>query len=429
MKVQRTAIVVLLLVALSAVTLAQAPVTITLLAHYNVGNPHGAALAEYIAEYERLNPHVKIDFQFVTNDMILDRMLVGAAAGTVPDMAHIAGYMLGDLAEAGVIAPMPDSVMEQIVDSYVPGALQLTEYAGRHWGYPTEYMPRALVYNQNMFDRVGLPSQGPATWADLREYSVRLTDLNPDGTYNTMGFGIGLSSSGQMGFGTLFSMAYPSGARFLSEDGKTVAFNSPAVGETLSFLGEMIDGGYAVAREWLVLQMRAASLAMMVAPGPYWKTEFMAVGPEFYAGMRTAPVPVAEAGHTPAAAAYGWLFAVSEASPHKDEVYAFLNWLNTDVLPNGTTRMGNVLAHLGSIPVTVDDLRNQEIVLDPFMSGFVEAVANGWTFADPVAPGALEMYRAIEQAIRAVVLQGDSPNNALITAEQRVQSLLDAAYK
>ena len=47
------------------------------------------------------------------------------------------------------------------------------------------------------------------------------------------------------------------------------------------------------------------------------------------------PAPVAEAGLTPAAAAYGWLFAVTEASPNKDEVYAFLNWLNTDVLPDG----------------------------------------------------------------------------------------------
>ena len=138
-----------------------APVTLTLLTHYNVGNPHGAALAEYIAEYEQLNPHVKIDYQFITNDMILERLMVGAAAGTIPDMAHIAGYMLGDLAEAGVIAPMPDGVMEQIGDAYVPGALQLTEYAGRHWGYPTEYMPRALVYNQNLFDRVVCPRRVP----------------------------------------------------------------------------------------------------------------------------------------------------------------------------------------------------------------------------------------------------------------------------
>src|SRR5690606_10952875 len=110
MKVQRTGIALLLVFAVGTVAWAQAPVTLTLLTHYNVGNPHGAALAEYIAEYEQLNPHVKIDYQFITNDMILERLMVGAAAGTIPDMAHIAGYMLGDLAEAGVIAPMPDGV-------------------------------------------------------------------------------------------------------------------------------------------------------------------------------------------------------------------------------------------------------------------------------------------------------------------------------
>lgn len=417
------------LVAMLGLASAAAAQTITLLTHYYAAYPHGRALEEYIAEYEALNPGVNIELQFATNDVLLDRILLGAASGTMPDIVHIAGYMLGDLAEAGALAPLPDAVLERISDDYVPGALALTEYRGRHWGYPTEYMPRALVFNRRLFEAAGLPAEGPETWADLRDFSAKLTERNPDGSFKVAGFGVGLSSAGQMGFGMLFSLAYPGGARFLTEDGLRPAFNTPIVAEALGLLRELVSGGYAVAREWLVVDMRSGSVAMMVAPGPYWKTEFMNVGPEFYAGMATSPVPVPEPGQTPAAAAYGWLFAVTEKPNNRDAVYAFLDWLNTEAMPDGRTRMGNVLAHLGSIPVTYTDLRFQDTVADPFMDGFVQAVANGWTFADPVAPGALDMYRAIEGAIRTAVLGLDSELNALIEAERRVQALLDAAYR
>src|SRR5690606_13072544 len=118
---------------------------------------------------------------------------------------------------------------------------------------------------------------------------------------------------------------------------------------------------------------------------------FLARGREFYESMGSSLVPVPEAGMTPAAGAGGWLFSVMATSKHKEIAYDFLTWLNTEALPDGTTRMGNALAHIASIPVTYDDLMNQETMRDPFMAGFVAAVANGYTFPDPVVPGVPDM--------------------------------------
>lgn len=418
----------LLVLAYPLVALAE-PIQLQLLTNHGPSHKHGQLLAQYVAEYEQQHPGVSIEILVTQPGAMLDRLLVGAAAGTIPDMMHIAGYMLGELAQARIIAPLPDDVITQLSASYLPGALQTTEFEGLLWGYPTEYMPRALVYNQNLFDTVGLPEKAPETWADLREYSIKLTQLFPDGSHDKVGFGLSYSGAGQDGFGMLYSLAYPLGARLLSTDKRTTTVNSPALMETLSFLRELVQGGNALAREWLILDMRAADLAMMVAAGPYWKIEFSAVGREFYEGMRTGPVPVPQQGMTPAAAAYGWLFTVSDTTEHASEAHRFLNWLNTLPLPDGTTRMGNALAHLGSIPVTVDDLRNQETVRDPFMEGFVLAAANGWTFPDPVTPNTPAILRALETAMRAATQGTQSPVNALLQAEREIQSILDNAYR
>src|SRR5690625_1753251 len=96
-------------------------VTISVLSHYTSGLPHGKALYEYAEEYERLNSNVKVEMQFISNNLLLERLLVGAASGTLPDVVHIAGFMLGDVAESGIIAPLPESVLNQVEPVYLPG--------------------------------------------------------------------------------------------------------------------------------------------------------------------------------------------------------------------------------------------------------------------------------------------------------------------
>lgn len=427
-KLRATLLTMMMLVCAVAFSAASEPVTIQLMSHYQAAHPHGLALQEYIAEYEALNPHITIEYMFVTNDVILDRTIVAAATDTLPDIVHIGGHMLAEMAEAGVIMPLSEEIVSDLSEAYLPGAMELTAYDGQYWGYLTEYMPRALLYNRNLFEAAGLVDETPQTWSDMRQAAAKLTETNQDGSFKVAGFGVGLSQAGQLGYGMLFSLAHPLGGRFVEADGRTLAFNSPEMAETLDYLRDLVTTGYANSKEWLIVDMKASAVGMMVAAGPYWKTEFAGLGPTFYEGMASGPVPVPEAGMTPAASAYGWMYAVTPTTEHPDEVYAFLNWLNTEVMEDGRTRMGNVLAHLGSIPVTSDDLRNQETIRDRFMSGFVAAVANNWTFPDPIVPNTSKVYRVLETALRESVHGVDSPTNALTHAEREIQVLLDEVY-
>lgn len=401
---------------------------ITVMSHYSPGFPHGQSLSRYVDEYGALNPGLECEYNFVIVDGFMDKLAVMSAAGSPPDAVHIAGYMLGELAENRLIDPLPTDIAGVIQKSFLPGAIELVRYAGKLWGYPTEYMPRAMAYNSTLFAQAGLGDQSPETWDELRVYGRKLTKTDADGVITQTGFAIVAATGGQVSWGQLFSFAHPLGGRFLTEDGRRVAFNSEPVRKTLDFFQDLVTAGAGAVRSWPIVLMKEQGAAITLASGPYWRTELMATSVDIYNQMRSGPIPVPQAGMTPAHSAYGWLWAVPSNSTSKKEAYDFLTWLNTRVY-EGQTRMGRVLAHLGSIPVTPTDLRGQRVLEEPFMQGFVETVSKNRTFPEPVLPKSVEMMNILELETRYALAGRESSVNALTKAEQAIQALLNEVYR
>jgi multiple sugar transport system substrate-binding protein len=424
----RQVIVFMAIVALMVASPVLAAKKITVMLHYSPGFPHGQSLSRYVDEYEALGLGLELEYNFVVVDGFMDKLAVMSAAGSAPDAVHIAGYMLGELAENRIIEPVPTDIAGIIRKSFLPGAIDLVRYGGKLWGYPTEYMPRAMAYNNTLFAQAGLADESPATWDDLGAYGRKLTKADADGVITQTGFAITAATGSQVSWGQLFSFAYPLGGRFLSEDGRRVAFNSEPVRKTLDFFQDLVTAGAGAVRSWPIVLMKEQRAAMTLASGPYWRTELMATSQDIYNQMRSGPIPVPQAGMTPAHSAYGWLWALTTNSPSKKETYDFLTWLNTRP-DDGQTRMGRVLAHLGSIPVTPTDLRGQQILQEPFMQGFVEVVANNRTFPEPVLPKGLDMMSILELETRYALAGRESSVNALTKAEQAIQAILSQVYR
>lgn len=401
---------------------------ITVMSHYSPGHPHGQALTKYIEEYKTLNPGIDIEFTYVVFDALMEKIAVMAAAGNAPDAVHIAGYMFGELAENRIIEPVPSDVAATLQKSFLPGAVALVRYQGKLWGYPTEYMPSAMTYNKVLFEQAGLPDKSPATWDDLRTYGRKLTKMDSDGVINRIGFAVTAATDVQVSWSQLFSFAYPLGGRFLSEDGKKAVFNCEPVRKTLDFFQDLVTAGAAAVKSWPIIPMIEQKVAMVLAPGPFLRTEFISAGQDVYDQMRSGPIPVPQSGMTPAHSAYGWLWAVTSNSPVKKEAYDFLTWLNTQV-QDGQTRMGRVLSYLGSIPVTPSGLRGQRILQESFMQGFVEAVSLDRTFPEPVAPKVLDMMTILEKETRFAFAGRESSVHVLTKAEQAIQVILNQLYK
>jgi ABC-type glycerol-3-phosphate transport system substrate-binding protein len=249
----RQVVVSMAIVALMVASPVLAAKKITVMSHYSPGFPHGQSLSRYVDEYEALGLGLELEYNFVVVDGFMDKLAVMSASGSAPDAVHIAGYMLGELAENRIIEPVPTDIAGIIRKSFLPGAIDLVRYGGKLWGYPTEYMPRAMAYNNTLFAQAGLADESPATWDDLGAYGRKLTKADADGVITQTGFAITAATGSQVSWGQLFSFAYPLGGRFLSEDGRRVAFNSEPVRKTLDFFQDLVTAGAGAVRSWPIV--------------------------------------------------------------------------------------------------------------------------------------------------------------------------------
>ncbi|MGE5481678.1 MAG: ABC transporter substrate-binding protein, partial [Bacteroidota bacterium] len=133
--------------------------TLTFMTHYNLGLQFGKVLDEAIKEYETLHPDIDIEVQFTEASTLLTKLLVAQTAGVAPDIVNLAGYMLGDLSEAGVLREVPETVRQAMEKAYLPGLSVFATYKGKVYGFPTEFMTRAMVANIRMLDAAGLPTR------------------------------------------------------------------------------------------------------------------------------------------------------------------------------------------------------------------------------------------------------------------------------
>ncbi len=95
---------------------------------------------------------------------------------------------------------------------------------GQLYGIPFEWQCSMLYCSMKVFEEVGLdPMKGPSTWEEVLEYALKLVKYDDQG--NIIREGIGQSYTGIWTLIRWLPSMYQLGGRWLSEDGKSVAFD------------------------------------------------------------------------------------------------------------------------------------------------------------------------------------------------------------
>ncbi|HEX6972382.1 MAG TPA: extracellular solute-binding protein [Limnochordia bacterium] len=392
--------------------------------HYPPGTPHGTLLHRYFEEYQRLHPNVQFAHSPRTTAEDISKILILFAAGTPPDIILVPQLFLIEYVNAGLVAPVPHQVARRIRSSYVPGAVALATYQGAIYGFPTENMPEAVVYNSRVFSDAGLVEQAPRTWPELRQIARKLTQRTGDGRFERAGYGILAHDTPNLAY--LLTYSWGHGGDPVSSDARRVRFSDPTVIDAVDFLITLYREDQTA-----VLGSPGFSenkLGMFFSPGPWIAASLRRVGDTFYDGLRSALPPVGSTQER-VATMYGYLWVVSKETEHPQEVYDFLFWLNTEVTEKGTTRMGDVMEALGSIPNTQADARNQPSMREPFMRGFLEALTTGVARPLPSFPSWIDSVNALAaQVVRA--LNGEvPPQEAMREADRIIQQKIDAFFE
>lgn len=424
MSKNRSLFVVIALLALVMAVPASAKINLTMVTHWNTTVTQGALLNEFIQEYNSIQDEVEITLMNDPGASGTEKVFLWSTTDTMPDILPVSQVNIPQFAQSGIISPMPDHIVAELQANMLPGALQLTALNGELWGYPTENMPNAFTYDLIDFNNKGIGDQFPETWDDLLAVAQRLTEYGDDGSITRAGFGWNLDF--RRNIAMLSVLTWAEGGELFTDNDRTVNFTSPEVQRAVNFLTDLLHDRNVVRYGG---NHSHSVQAIRWAPGPYIRSSIVnESGAERLEEIRSARLPIGPNGQR-TVPNYGWVIAVPTATPHKEQVHDFLMWLSTDVTDKGTTRLGDVMALLGSIPNTMADIQNQPVAQDPFMSGFVAPMMDGDVRSWPMPPNSNAVFGAMNRGITDIINQADAPMNILVNLENQVQQLINEAIE
>lgn len=156
---------------------------------------------EWIAEFERLHPDIKVEWEIPTSDW-QQKIIVGMATGTAPDVTEFWGNLAQELARPGLLLDLRpyverDFTEEDIADIYPPHWDNSTVHVGPNKGaqfaLPLYTNTTVMYFNETYFREAGLQTpleldrRGEWTWEALQASAQKLTQT-VDGQVTRWGF-------------------------------------------------------------------------------------------------------------------------------------------------------------------------------------------------------------------------------------------------
>jgi multiple sugar transport system substrate-binding protein len=381
------------------------PVTVTYTNFIsNGGNEKN--LEAIVAAFEKENPAIKVEVKTLPYADYGTALQTDLAAGTVADTFDVEYSNYASYQSNGVLAPLTiDNA-----DVYRPSLLAAYSTDGVPYALPTSFSTVVLFYNKDLFDKAGvaLPTSS-WTWKDEKAAAVKLTDKKK-----------GVWGDHQpVSFYEYYKTVAQSGGTFLSDDGKSVAFNTP-------------EG--AAAADWLVGKSGTVMPTIEQGQGtPDFDTKLfkdgklamLHTGIWMFGAFADAPfkwdIAVEPGNTTQASAVFSNAVGVSAASEHVAEATKWAQFLSaSDTTVQTRLDAGWELPPIAddaklAAYLTKDNPANRQAVFDSLTAIALPPV---------VAAGQQEMQDITTEELVEAQAGRKSVKDALTSAESRINAAI-----
>lgn len=406
-----TALIAAVLLAVPA--MAKTTLTIGLPGGANIHNP------KMLEIFREQNPDIEVVEISTAWGDFFERLPAQLATGTAPDVWYAESGRAFGWRHEGITADL---------SRFVERDLDLNDYfflhafqdprTGEWTGIPSDFQVSALFYNTAHLPARGIPFPD-ASWTtdDLVDAAQRLTIPGPECPVQ---YGLNLNPN----YITTGWMLWPRllGAQILNEDRTESRLNEPATIEAFDYMRSLMHdrqvspapggcGGYSMANGGISMEIYIYSRIVALAN----------------AGMDTydvALVPQAPNGHRMTTAVpNGWVIN-NASSPEKQE--AAWRWIKFQI--------GEEAQHIrmtAGSGVLVNRNVSPTFLSEPGPPAHREVFLESYAFAETLEENAVwgEYRNAITSSLGNLWSNKISAQEALLNAHQRVQSILDEAYK
>ncbi|MBR2258852.1 MAG: extracellular solute-binding protein [Blautia sp.] len=218
--------------------------------------------SSFVAKFEEANPGIKLNLDVVSWNDVYTEVDTRIANNNAPDILNI--DVFANYANEGLLLPVSDYCPEDLFEDFFPSFIDQSVIDDTVWAVPDLASARALYYNVDMFEEVGI--EPPTTWAELEDACQAIIDFYDGEVYP---WGIDMTTDeGQAAF-AYYTWGNDGG--FVDENGEW-AVNSSENAEAINFALGLVDAGYtnpnpATQTRYDLQDMFAAGkLAMVIAP-------------------------------------------------------------------------------------------------------------------------------------------------------------------
>src|SRR5918999_1578 len=169
-------------------------------------------------------------------DMVA-KMDAEVKAGTTRDLAFMSdSRFVGQLHNLGDLTDVTD-VVEEMKALYGEPATEANNYCvfeGRWFAIPYHFIAAGMYLRKDWYAEKGLPLKPHYTWEELRDNALEVSDPSK----RRFGWGVTVNRSGDAN-GFIENVINTYGGSIISNDGRTVVFNSPETVEAITFIADI----------------------------------------------------------------------------------------------------------------------------------------------------------------------------------------------
>ena len=188
----------------------------------------------FVQLFEEANPGIKLNLEVVSWNDVYTVVSTRISNGNAPDILNIDTF--ADYATEGLLLPVKDYCPEELYNDFFPAFIQQSVIDGTVWAVPDLASARAMYYNKDIFDEVGI--QVPTTWAELQDACQSIKDF-----YNGDVYPWGMDMTTDEGQAAFSYYAWNNNGGFVDDSGNW-ALNSDANVEAVKFAVGLYQKGY-----------------------------------------------------------------------------------------------------------------------------------------------------------------------------------------
>jgi multiple sugar transport system substrate-binding protein len=370
--------------------------------------PNRDVLQRLVDRFNQTHPTIQVESLYVgQSDQQMPKLLASVVGNAPPHMLWNAPTLTGQLVELNALRSLEDWLANSPLQSEIdPTLLETMRWEGHVWSIPFDVNNVGIFYRPSLFAAAGI-TELPQTWEAFRQVARQLTrsEANQHGIQLPLG-------KGEWAVFTWLPFMWSGGGELLTRTNDVTLLNSGAIA-ALQLWRDLLDDGSAILsppeRGYELDKFLDGQVAMQIT-GPWTLGQLQATGKDF----AVMPIPT---GVRPATSIGGENLFIFKTTPEAERAaWTFAEYVLSEAFQTEWA-IGT-----GYLPVNLKARENPAyldfIAQQPALNVFLQQAPYGRS--RPILPGYNRISENLGRAIEATLLNKSAPEDALTTAQSRV---------